>query len=49
MYKRSERDKYIRDAYAKAPNHLKGRVVQKLQDETELSKARIYSIVKKQD
>lgn len=46
MFKRSERDEYIRRAYQQAPEHLKGTVVNRLKEETELSKRQIYRIAR---
>ena len=44
MFSRSERDRYIKDKIQEAPRHLRGTIVNRLQEETELSRARIYQI-----
>lgn len=46
MYSKTARNKYIKTKYTKAPEHLKGRTVEKLSKETELTKRQIYNIVK---
>lgn len=44
MFSKSDRDRYIRNKVQEAPRHLRGTVVNRIQEETELSRARIYQI-----